>query len=115
MNAVERLWRALGQRDWASAERQLHPHARISWPHTGEVFPSAEAYVTAIRLNPGVPTVHVDRVLTDERTIAALVRIERDDGERRCGGFYLLQEGRIASGTELWVLSGAREIPPHRR
>ena len=63
MNAVERLWRALGQRDWASAERQLHPQARISWPHTGEVFRDAEAYVTAIRLNPGIPVIQVERVL----------------------------------------------------
>ncbi len=114
MNAVERLWRALGRRDWASAERQLHPHARISWPHTGELFPDAEAYVTAIRLNPGTPTVHLERVVADERTISVLVRVERQDGERRCGGFYLLQEGRIASGTELWVATGARQIPPYR-
>ena len=114
MNAVERLWRALGRRDWVSAERQLHPNARISWPHTGEVFPDAEAYVTAVRLNPGIPTVHLERVVSDDRVVGVLVRLEREDGERRCGGFYLLQEGRIASGTELWVVSGAREVPPYR-
>ncbi len=115
MNAVERLWRALGARDWASAERQMHPAARIAWPHTGEVFPDAEAYVTAIRLNPGIPTVHLDRVVVEDRYVGVLVRVEREDGERRCGGFYLLQEGRIASGTELWVATGARDVPPYRR
>ena len=114
MNAVERLWRALGARDWAGAERQLHPQARISWPHTGEEWADAAAYVTAIRLNPGVPTVHVERLLSDERNVSVLVRVEREDGERRCAGFYLLQEGRIAGGTELWVHSGAREVPPWR-
>lgn len=115
MNAVERLWRALGRRDWASAERQLHPNARITWPHTGEVFADAEAYVTAVRLNPGIPEVHLERVLVDDRSVGVLVRLVRQDGERRCGGFYLLQEGRIASGTELWVLEGGREIPSYRR
>jgi len=114
VNAVERLWRALGRRDWASARRQLHPQARIAWPHTGEHFPHAEAYVTAFRLNPGIPRVHLERVVADDRHVGVLVRLEREDGERRCGGFYLLQEGRIASGTELWVVTGGREVPPYR-
>ena len=114
MNAVERLWRALARRDWGSAQRQLHPHARISWPHTGEVFPDAETYVTAIRLSPGTPTVHVERVVADDRVVGVLVRLEREDGERRCGGFYQLQEGRIAGGTELWVVTGERDVPPYR-
>ncbi|CAA9489081.1 MAG: hypothetical protein AVDCRST_MAG13-1633 [uncultured Solirubrobacteraceae bacterium] len=115
MNAVERLWRALGRRDWDSAERQLHPSARISWPHTGEIFPDAEAYVTAFRLIPGTPRITVERFVADERHVGVLVSLQREDGERRCGGFYLLQEGRIASGTELWVVSGGREVPPYRR
>jgi hypothetical protein len=115
VNAVDRLWRALAQRDWRSAERQLHPGARISWPHTGEVFMDAEAYVTAIRLNPGAPEIHLERVLSDDHHTAVLARVLRDDGERRCAGFYLLQEGRIASGTELWVVAGGRDVPLHRR
>jgi hypothetical protein len=114
VNAVERLWRALGRRDWVSAERQLHPQARIEWPHTGEVFLDAEAYVTAVRLSPGIPEVHLERVMIDDRNVGVLVRLEREDGQRRCGGFYLLQEGRIAAGTELWVVTGGREIPPYR-
>ena len=115
MNAVERLWRALGARDWAGAERQLHPQARISWPHTGEEWADAAAYVTAIRLHPGAPEIHLERVLSDDHHTAVLARVLRDDGERRCAGFYLLQEGRIASGTELWVVQGGREVPLYRR
>ena len=33
MNAVERLWRALGRRDWDSAEAQMHDQAIVEWPH----------------------------------------------------------------------------------
>ena len=97
MNAVERLWRGIARRDYAAIAAQLHESARIDWPHTGEHL-SATEYVVRQRL-AGHRDVQVQRVLVDEERVAIHVIV---DG-RNVGGFYDLQQSRIATGVEIWA------------
>jgi hypothetical protein len=96
LNAVERLWRGIARGDYAAIAAQLHESARIEWPHTGEDL-SATEYVVRQRL-AGEREVHVLRVLTDDERVAVHATV----GDRHVGGFYDLQQGRIAAGVEIW-------------
>ena len=97
MNAVERLWRGIANRDYPAIAAQLHEHARIDWPHTGEHL-SAVEYVVRQRL-AGERHVHVLRVLTDDERVAVHAQVD----DRAVGAFYDLQQGRIAAGVEIWT------------
>ena len=96
MNAADRLWRGIARRDYPAIAAQLHEHARIEWPHTGEQL-SAVEYVVRQRL-AGERRVRVIRVLTDDERVAVHARV----GDRSVGAFYDLQQGRIAAGVEVW-------------
>ena len=97
MNAVERLWRGIARRDYAAIAAQLHENARIEWPHSGEHL-SATEYVVRQRL-AGKRDVRILRVLVEEERVAVHAVV----GDRSVGGFYDLQQGRIASGVEVWT------------
>jgi hypothetical protein len=97
VNSVERLWRGIARGDYPSIAAQLHEHARIDWPHTGERL-SATEYVVRQRL-AGKRSVEILRVLTEDERVAVHARV----GSRTVGAFYDLQEGRIAGGVEIWA------------
>jgi len=96
VNAAERLWRGIARRDYPAIAAQLHEHARIDWPHSGEHL-SAVEYVVRQRL-AGDRDVRVLRVLTDEERVAVHAQVD----DRAVGAFYDLQQGRIAAGVEIW-------------
>jgi hypothetical protein len=96
LNAAERLWRAIAHRDYPAIAAQLHEHARIEWPHSGESL-SATEYVIRQRL-AGERAITVLRVIVDDERIA--VHAEADG--RAVGAFYDLQQSRIAAGVEIW-------------
>jgi hypothetical protein len=96
VNSVERLWRGIARRDYPAIAAQLHEHVRIDWPHTGERLTAIE-YVVRQRL-AGERKVRVLRVLTDEERVAVHAQVD----DRTVGAFYDLQQGRIASGVEIW-------------
>jgi hypothetical protein len=96
VNSVERLWRGIARRDYPAIAAQLHEHARIEWPHSGESL-SATEYVVRQRL-AGDRAVRVMRVIVDDERIAVHAVV---DG-RAVGAFYDLQQGRIAAGVEVW-------------
>jgi hypothetical protein len=96
VNAADRLWRGIARRDYPAIAAQLHEHARIDWPHTGEQL-SAVEYVVRQRL-AGERRVRVIRVLTDDERVAVHARVD----DRTVGAFYDLQQGRIAAGVEVW-------------
>lgn len=100
MNAVERLWRGIARRDYSAIAAQLHAGARIEWPHAGERLTATE-YVVRQRL-ASQRDVRVLRVIVEEERVAVHVLV---DG-RAVGGFYDLQQGRIASGVEIWAPAG---------
>ena len=97
MNAVERLWRGIARGDYSAIAAQLHEHARIEWPHTGERL-SATEYVVRQRL-AGDREVRILRLLVDDERVA----VHAEVGGRAVGAFYDLQQGRIAAGVEIWT------------
>ena len=98
MNAVERFWRGLEERDWAAMRAQIGGHASIAWPHRGEVLDALE-YLARLRERRGRADVEVLEVITEGRRVAVEARM----GSARCGGFYDMHDGKIVSGTEYWV------------
>ena len=96
MNAVERLWRAIARHDYPAIAAQLHEHARIEWPHSGEHL-SATEYVVRQRL-AGERDIQILRILVDDERVALHAVV---DG-RHLGAFYDLQQSRIATGVEIW-------------
>lgn len=98
MNAAERLWRAVGARDWAALRAQLHDGAHIERPASGERL-TVDDFVAAHRARPAAEPVRVLRVAAD----GTLVAVEAAVGAALCAGFYDLHEARIQSATEYWV------------
>jgi hypothetical protein len=97
MNAVERLWRALAQHDWAAAQSQFRPHATVTWPPGGEVVGVAE-YLSRVR-ERDVADVEVLQVVVEGRYVAVEARM----GDARGAAFYDLHDGLIVSATEYWA------------
>jgi hypothetical protein len=99
MNAVERLWRGIGARDWPAVSSQFQAGAVVEWPHTGARMGVADYVATQRERTAGGQAVHVERVVTEGRTVAVDARL----GDARCGGFYDMHDGRIAGAVEYWV------------
>ena len=98
MNAAQRLWQAVEQRDWDAVRAQLHDHAMIEWPHSGQRL-SVDDYVVALAARRGDLPVHVVRMaVTGE-----LVALEATVGDSRCAGFYDLHVARVEAATEYWI------------
>ena len=115
MNAVERLWRAIRKEDWPAAQAQLREHVVIRWPHTDDRFDRAIDYITAHRLHGGRTRVDVRRVISEGKHVAVHAVIV-DDGETwHCAGLYELQDGHIASGTEVYAREGSLHPIADRR
>ena len=109
MNAVARLWDALGAGDLERAADELHAHVVVEWPHSGQRFASRAAYLAAYG------ALHVDghltvrRIVTEGRTVATEVHIEGDRGAWAVASFFRLHDGRILQAVEYWVRVGDRD------
>ena len=106
MNAVERLWRAIRKDDWDAALDQLHEHAVVRWPHSGDRFDRAIDYVTAHRLHGGRTRVDIRGVVSEGKQVTVWAVIENAEGVWHIGGFYELRDGYIAQGVELFTREG---------
>jgi hypothetical protein len=98
MNAAERLWRALGARDWAAVRAQFKPNAVVEWPHSGARM-DVDEYVATLRAGAGDRTVEVRRVISEGRGVVVEARV----GDARGAGLYDLHDGLIAGAVEYWV------------
>jgi hypothetical protein len=105
-NPVERFWHAVRRGDWETAHAQLHDHAVVRWPHSGDRFDRAIDYITAHRLHGGRTRVDVRGVIADGRQATAWVVIAAGDGVWHVGGFYELRDGRIVQGSEIFAREG---------
>ena len=104
MNAVERLWRALGAGDWAAMAAQLGPGAQIERP--GQDTLGAEEYVAWHR-SAGAPESVAERRAVGDGTIVAHEAAVIRGGERfRVLALYDLHDGRVRGGTEVWTREG---------
>ena len=75
MNAVDRLWRALGHGDWAAMAAQLGPGARIERPGEGTL--GAEDYVAGHRAAGAPESIRRHRSVGDGTIVVS------EDGKTR--------------------------------
>ena len=101
MNAAERLWRALVARDWNGVRAQLHEHAIIEWPHSGQRL-TVDDYIAAQAARTVDRDAEVHRIAGE----GELVAVEASVGDERCAGFYDLHAARVNSATEYWIRPG---------
>ena len=101
MNAAERLWRALGRRDWEGVRAQFHPAAVVERVSSATRLGVGE-FIADHREHAarGDFEIHVLRSLNAEGTT---IVIEARAGGARCAGLYDLHDGRIAGAVEYWV------------
>jgi hypothetical protein len=100
MNAAERLWRALGRRDWDGARAQFHPAAVVARPSSGTSL-DVDEFIADHREHAarGDFEVNVLRTLRAGSTVVVEARV----GGARCAGLYDLHEAKIAGAVEYWV------------
>jgi len=104
MNAVDRLWRALGHGDWAAMAAQLGPGARIERPGAGAL--GAEDYVAWHRAAGAPDAVQRLRAVGDGTIVAHEATVERGGERFRVLALYDLHDGRVRGGTEVWTRDG---------
>jgi hypothetical protein len=105
VNPVERLWRAIAQKDWAAIAAQLQPGIVAELPGSGERLVGADAYVLSHRLRAGEVDVAVRETVLGEPTVAVYATITTPSGTEHVMGFYDLQASRISHIVELRTLS----------
>jgi hypothetical protein len=101
MNAPERLWRALAERDWAAVPRQFHRSAIVERPAAGERL-DLEEFIADHREHAARGDFDVE-VLRSLNAGGTTIVIEARAGSARCAGIYDLHDGRIAGAVEYWV------------
>ena len=104
MNAVERLWRALGKGDWRAMSAQLGAGARIERPGEGAL--TAEDYVAWHRAAGAPDAVQRLRAVGDGTIVAHEATVERGGERFRVLALYDLHDGRVRGGTEVWTREG---------
>jgi hypothetical protein len=101
MNAPERMWRALAQRDWPRVRSQFHRSAVIERPAAGERL-DLEEFVADHREHAARGDFDIE-VLRSLNAGGTIIVIEARAGSARCAGIYDLHDGRIAGAVEYWV------------
>lgn len=109
MNAVARLWDALGAGDLERAADELHAHAVVEWPHSRQRFASRAAYLAAWGALHVDGRLEVRHVVTEGRTVATEVRIEDERRSWAVASFFRLHDGRVLQAVEYWVALGDRD------
>ncbi|HJV05151.1 MAG TPA: nuclear transport factor 2 family protein [Actinomycetota bacterium] len=112
---VRRLFERLEARDWEGARATLEDDASVEWPHSGERYPSADAFIGMQRAYPEGWHIEIVRVVEDPPVVVAEVRVTQEPEVFHCVGIYEVPGDRIAGGTEYWVTAGAEEPPEWRR
>jgi hypothetical protein len=102
MNAPERMWRALAQRDWPGVRSQFHRTAIVERPSAGDRLDPDE-FVADHREHAARGDFEIE-VLRSLNAGGAIIVIEARAGGARCAGIYDLHDGRIAGAVEYWVM-----------
>jgi ketosteroid isomerase-like protein len=101
---VARLWEAFEARDWDAAQALLHDDVIVEWPHSGERFTSADAFIEMNRRHPAPNWhIHVRRIITEGDTVVSEVWVPTDTQPAFVTSFFELRDGRIAKITEYWL------------
>ena len=100
---VRELWERMEARDWDGSRATLADGYTATWPASGEVFPSADAYIGMNRAYPEGWHITVDEVVTEGDRVAARIRVTQGDHLFHCLSFAVVEEGLIARSIDYWV------------
>ena len=112
---VQALFERMEARNWEGARATLDDEIVVHWPHSGERFSSADAFIGMQRTYPEGWHIEVSRVIEDPPIVVAEIRVTQAEDVFHCVGIYEVPGERIARGTEYWVTAGSEEPPAWRR
>ena len=108
---VHDLWDLFDQQRWDDARLLLADDFTCMLPDTGEVFPTADAWIEFNRRYPGRWRIEVLRTDAERDQVYTETTITDPDTEVRAASFWTVTDGRIAAVTEYYVEPGASEPP----
>jgi ketosteroid isomerase-like protein len=113
---VEALYTAYQARDWAAAERYLHPDAVVAMPATAERLDGRPAVLGFQRDYPEPwGDLAVRRVVGGPEQAAAEIEVVAPDGQvYAMAAFWRQDDGLLRDGVEYWVTVGGDQPPPGR-
>jgi ketosteroid isomerase-like protein len=113
---VEALYAAYQARDWAAAERYLHPEAVVGLPATAERLDGRAAVLGFQRDYPEPwGDMAVRRVVGGPAQAAAEIEVTAPDGQVfAMAAFWRQDDGLLRDGVEYWVTVGGDRPPPGR-
>lgn len=111
---VRSFFERMEARDWAGAGELIAPDVRIDYSATNERFDGSN-FLAMNRAYPEGWSIEVVETVSAGERAAVQVRVDHGDETFWCAGFYTVNDGVIAGGTEHWVTEGAEEPPAWRQ
>jgi hypothetical protein len=111
---VRALWERMEARDWDGARATLDDGYSATWPASGEVFPSADAYIAMNRAYPEGWHITVDETVADGGRVAARIRVTLGEALFHCLSFAEVAGGLIARSVDFWVDDRGDDAPDWR-
>lgn len=110
-NAVERLWRARESGDWSNIEAIIHRDVDIYLP-AQDLRPDRDQFITMMHIMHGYGLeTQLERIVVGSSLdIAAHAKVFGSDIDYHCLAIYQLQEGRVRSIEEAWVIPGGVDL-----
>ena len=111
---VRALWERMEARDWEGARATLADGFVCDYPHTGERFPSADAYVAMNRAYPEGWHIVIDEIVAEGSRVAARIRVPHGDDLFHCLSFAAVEDGHITSAVDFWLDDAGEAAPDWR-
>ena len=113
---VERVWRSIDARDWASLRDCLAADVVLEYPASDERFVGAADVVAVNAEYPEGWSVRVLRVVGDDEQVVSEVEVPMEGvGTFRVASFWTVRDARVTAAREYWVLLGEQPAPAWRR
>jgi SnoaL-like domain len=111
---VRALFERMEARDWDGARVTLADGYVCDYPHTGERFGSADAFISMNRAYPEGWHITVDETVADGTRVAARVRVTHGDGLFHCLSFADVEDGLVTRSIDYWLDDRGEAAPDWR-
>ena len=107
---VAQLWGRVQARDWVGVGELLADDFVLEWPHDLVRLRGRANFVEFNRSYPEGWSIEVLRIVSEGSTVVSEVRVPHPTvGPYYALSFYEVDDGRITSGREYWVLEAYEE------
>jgi limonene-1,2-epoxide hydrolase len=111
---VERLWRALDERDFEGAGRLVHEDCVFEWPQSRERIRGRTNVVALNAHYPGEWSIRIERIVSAGGLVVSQVYIEHSQQDTWAISFFEIEDGLIRRATEFWP-EPAEPLPGRER